>query len=60
MQRRSKEEAGILKEVENEDDEVKGGGLTVETERTEEEAAEILDSALGMDVDGERERDEES
>ena len=60
MQRRSKEEAGILEEVEDEDDEVKGGGLTIETEGTEEAAAEILDSALGMDVDGESERDEES
>ena len=60
VQRRNKGEAGISEEGEDDDDEVKGEGLTVEPEGIEEEAAEILYSALGMDVDGESKGDKES
>ena len=53
MQRRSREEAGRTEEEEENEEEAREDRLMVETERTEEEAAEILELALGMEVDGE-------
>ena len=50
MHRRSKEEAGKSKEAENNNEKVREEWLMVETESTEEEAAEILKSALEMEV----------
>ena len=54
MKRRSKEGAIRTEEEEDEDKEAGEEGLTVEKEGTEEEAAENLESELGMEVYGER------
>ena len=50
VRRSREEEAGISEEEEEKVEETREEGLMVDTEGTEEDAAEILDSALGMEV----------
>ena len=57
-QKRSEEEARRPDEEEDENDAAREEGLTVESEGTEEEAAEILRVALGIEVDGEGDGEE--
>ena len=57
-QRRSEDEARIPEEEEDEDEAAREESLMVDREETEKEAAEILEVALRMEVDGEGEGEE--
>ena len=53
VQRIGEKEAGISEEDEDKVEEARKKGLTVETEGMDVKVADILDSVLGMEVDGE-------
>ena len=59
VQRIGEKEAGISEEDEDKVEEARKKGLTVETEGMDVKVADILDSVLGMEVDGEGEEEEE-
>ena len=59
VQRIGEKEAGISEDDEDKVEEARKKGLTVETEGMDVKVADILDSVLGMEVDGEGEEEEE-